>query len=135
MSSSRRVPADRLKLFPPMFNSWETTSSIFQIGIFTSVNITNHLSTNNTPDVIVEASSGGSPQTVPANVQLLGNNQLNISDRNLHLREYHESPFHEQPSGCHRRGEFRRIPSNCSRQCSTLGKQPAQYFRSESSPP
>src|ERR1017187_6956195 len=79
MSSSRRVPADRLKLFPPMFNSWETTSSIFQIGIFTSVNITNHLSTNNTPDVIVEASSGGSPQTVPANVPLLGKKQLNIS--------------------------------------------------------
>src|ERR1700758_3844779 len=49
------------------------------VSIFTSVNITNHLSTNNVPDVIVSVTAGGFQQPVPASVQLVGNNTLNIS--------------------------------------------------------
>ena len=46
------------------------------LSIFTSVNITNHLSTGNTPDVIVSVQSGGFQQPSPSNVQLVGTNQL-----------------------------------------------------------
>jgi uncharacterized protein (TIGR03437 family) len=49
------------------------------LSIFPSVNITNHLSTGNTPDVIVSVLAGGFQQPTPASVQLLGTNQLNIS--------------------------------------------------------
>ena len=47
--------------------------------ITTPVNITNHLSTGNTPDVIVSVMAGGFQQPAPASVMLIGNNQLNIS--------------------------------------------------------
>src|ERR1019366_8890723 len=49
------------------------------VSIFTSVNITNHLSTGNTPDVVVSVTAGGFAQSPPASVQLVGNNNLNIS--------------------------------------------------------
>lgn len=49
------------------------------VSIFPSVNITNHLSTGNTPDVIVSVSAGGFQQPAPASIQLIGNNQLTIS--------------------------------------------------------
>ena len=49
------------------------------LSIFTPVNITNHLSTGNTPDVVVSVTAGGLQQPVPANIQLSGANQLNIS--------------------------------------------------------
>ena len=49
------------------------------VSIFTPVNITNHLSTGNTPDVVVSVMAGGFQQPVPASIQLVGNNQLNIS--------------------------------------------------------
>src|SRR3954467_2034935 len=49
------------------------------LSIFTPVAITNHLSTGNTPDVVVSVMAGGFQQPTPANVQLVGNNQLNIS--------------------------------------------------------
>ena len=49
------------------------------VSIFTPVNITNHLSTGNTPDVVVSVMAGGFQQPVPANIQLVGNNQLEIS--------------------------------------------------------
>jgi uncharacterized protein (TIGR03437 family) len=49
------------------------------VSIFPSVNITNHLSTGNTPDVVVTVTAGGFQQPTPANIQLIGNNQLNIS--------------------------------------------------------
>jgi uncharacterized protein (TIGR03437 family) len=47
--------------------------------ISTPVNITNHLSTNNVPDVVVSVIAGGFQQPVPANIQLVGNNTVNIS--------------------------------------------------------
>ena len=49
------------------------------VSILTTVNITNHLSTGNVPDVAVSVMAGGFQQPVPANIQLVGNNQLNIS--------------------------------------------------------
>jgi len=49
------------------------------MSILRPVNITNHLSTGNVPDVIVSVLAGGFQQPVPANIQLLGNTQLNIS--------------------------------------------------------
>jgi hypothetical protein len=49
------------------------------VSIFTSVNITNHLSTNSVPDVIVSVTADGFQQPVPASIQLVGNNNLNIS--------------------------------------------------------
>ena len=47
--------------------------------IETPVNITNHLSTNNIPDVVVSVTAGGFQQPVPANIQLVNNNTVNIS--------------------------------------------------------
>jgi uncharacterized protein (TIGR03437 family) len=47
--------------------------------IETPVNITNHLSTNNVPDVVVSVTAAGFQQPVPANIQLVGNNTVNIS--------------------------------------------------------
>ncbi len=49
------------------------------LSIFTPVNITNHLSTGNVPDIVVSVTAGGFQQPVPANIQLVGNSQLNIS--------------------------------------------------------
>jgi uncharacterized protein (TIGR03437 family) len=50
------------------------------VSIFTpTVNITNHLSTGNTPDVVVSVMANGVQQPTPASVQLVGTNQLNIS--------------------------------------------------------
>jgi uncharacterized protein (TIGR03437 family) len=49
------------------------------VSIFPSVNITNHLSTGNTPDIIVSVTAGGFQQPAPASIQLIGTNQLNIS--------------------------------------------------------
>jgi uncharacterized protein (TIGR03437 family) len=54
-------------------------SATASVSILTPVNITNHLSTGNVPDVIVSVLAGGFQQPVPANIQLVGNNQLNIS--------------------------------------------------------
>jgi uncharacterized protein (TIGR03437 family) len=49
---------------------------------FPNVNITNHLSTGNVPDVIVSVMAGGFQQPAPASIQLVGANQLNISGIN-----------------------------------------------------
>ena len=49
------------------------------VSIFTSVNITNHLSTNNTPDIVVSVTAGGFQQSPATNIQLVGNNDINIS--------------------------------------------------------
>jgi uncharacterized protein (TIGR03437 family) len=49
------------------------------LSIFTSVNITNHLSTGNTPDISVSVLANGFQQPTPASAQLVGTNQLNIS--------------------------------------------------------
>jgi len=50
-----------------------------RLNIVTSVPITNHLSTGNTPDVVVSVLAGGFQQPVPVSIQLAGNNQLMIS--------------------------------------------------------
>jgi uncharacterized protein (TIGR03437 family) len=49
------------------------------LSITTSVNITNHLSTGNVPDVIVNVTAGGFQQPAPTGILLAGNNTLNIS--------------------------------------------------------
>jgi hypothetical protein len=48
--------------------------------IETPVNITNHLSTNNIPDVVVSVTAGGFQQPVPANIQLVNNKGGSGSD-------------------------------------------------------
>ena len=49
------------------------------VSIVTPVNVTNHLSTGNVPDVVVNVTAGGFQQPTPTGVQLVGTNILNIN--------------------------------------------------------
>lgn len=49
------------------------------VSIVTPVNITNHLSTGNIPDIVVNVTANGFQQPVPAGIQLVGTNILNVN--------------------------------------------------------
>ncbi len=61
------------------FGAKAGVSATAMVSIFTTVNITNHLSTNSTPDVVVSVTTDGFQQPAPASIQLVGNNNVNIS--------------------------------------------------------